>query len=709
VIAAVLYLVAAAMAALVLPSHRGNFSEAWRKRAAVTYVAAVLLGSWLLAVLQQSTTASELTHSFVISEAGIGVLGFGVIAVSIWLAYHGRVKKLQLGIWREAMGPVLMAVVAVLAISAVTVWLLWLMCRFLYGILGAHPQTTFLQQHGSDHRLFIVFAVPIVITILMAATSLFCALMGWFEMEEDREWWARMGGAFLIFNLIWISAHGIAFYGQGAGTHLLAGISGLALGMVGSGLGWSGATSAGPRPVKAAQLTSVGKFLDKHKLILPVIGGISLFLIALGLTSVEETLRTLLQASFGKTYSALILLGLSGFFAVLINYAVNINLFSLHGMYRMRLMRAFLGASNVFRHPDPFTNFDPKDTPYVTDLPVCEGVPLHVVNATLNLTGTKNTAWKQRRAESFTFTPVQCGGWRVGYVKTACYGGTRGLTLATAMSISGAAFNPNMGYQSSPVLSLLMTFFNVRLGVWLPNPRRPRPKIPWGAKDEKFFRKSGPTCALQPLVEEALGNTDDDYRWIELSDGGHFENLGLYEMVMRRCRNIIVVDAGADPTCQFEDLGNAIRKIQIDFGIPIVFPANMGMSAGMKRKNSYCVAASIQYHCVDAVPAGLNNCEFDGRLIYIKAGLTGQEPADILQYAKTHPTFPHETTGNQFFTESQFESYRHLGSYVVDKIAAAPSATTAWEGTNTFDAFLKAANSYWQGQTASLQRGAAGC
>jgi hypothetical protein len=723
------YFMAAVVAGVALPSHYKLLNPKLWRWSAPAFISSVILASWLLTDWQLPITNGIIRDGGLFIKAEICVFDFGALTFFIWLAYKAELQKVKRGILGRKIWAGVIGVLATVTISALTAWLLQL-TRLLYPILLAGGGITFLQSYASDRRLFIVFGLPFTITILMATTSLFCALLGLFEVEEDREWWARCGGALLIFNLAWIVAHGIAFYGLGFGKRLLAGVSGLLLGLVGSLVGYSGATSAGPRPVKAAQLSGFAKFLEKHKLILPFVGGVSLLLIVLGIAAVEENLREAISKSglesvFGlleppsllpttghgteDLESAVVLFGASLIFAVIINFAININLFSLHGMYRMRLMRAFLGASNVRRRPDPFTNFDPADTPLEMDLPACHGVPLHIINATLNLTGTKNTAWKQRRAESFTFNPIQCGGWRVGYVKAGSYGGTRGLTLATAMSISGAAFNPNMGYQSSSILSLLMTFFNLRLGCWLPNPKRPTPKlgirtakldIP--ARDEVFFRKNSPTCALQPLIAEVLGNTDDEYRWIELTDGGHFENLGLYEMVMRRCKNIIVIDAGADPTCQFEDLGNAIRKIRIDLGIPIDFPPDLRMKAGMKVSNSYCVVARIHYHCVDPIPEGS-----DGWLVYIKAGLTGREPADILQYAKTHPRFPHETTGNQFFNESQFESYRHLGSHVVRQIAKMQRLQPGhaneilWkykdhaDDTNTIKAFTKAAENFW--------------
>jgi hypothetical protein len=355
--------------------------------------------------------------------------------------------------------------------------------------------------------------------------------------------------------------------------------------------------------------------------------------------------------------------------SLLVNWAININIFSLHGMYRMRLMRAFLGASNTRRAPNHFTGFDDNDNLYEKDLPIGPGVPIHLINATVNLVGTRKLAWRQRKAEGFTFSPLQCGGWRLGYVPTRHYGRNGGLSLGTAMAISGAAFNPNMGYHSSPLVTLLMTLFNVRLGWWLPNPKYKRGPITakvcrwFGLDMRQFMQKKAPRLALRPLLQEALGDTDDRSAYIELTDGGHFENLGLYEMVLRRCQYIIVVDAGADPKCQFEDLGNALRKIEIDLGIPITFPLGVPMKAGANSHNPYCAMADVHYEYVDQVESAR-----PGKLVYIKAAINGTEPPDVTQYARTHATFPHESTANQFFNEAQFESYRHLGHHAVRTI-----------------------------------------
>src|SRR4029077_20544502 len=169
----------------------------------------------------------------------------------------------------------------------------------------------------------------------------------------------------------------------------------------------------------------------------------------------------------------------------------------------------------------------------------------------------------------FTISPLHCGSSAMhpGYRSTAgadgtVYGGPQGISLGSAITISGAAASPNMGYHSSPFVTFILTLLNVRLGAWLGNP---------GQAGDHTFQLGSPESSVRPIVDEALGLTNDKSPHVYLSDGGHFENLGLYEMVLRRCHFIVVSDAGEDPECSFADLGESVRKIRIDFGIPIDF------------------------------------------------------------------------------------------------------------------------------------------
>lgn len=246
--------------------------------------------------------------------------------------------------------------------------------------------------------------------------------------------------------------------------------------------------------------------------------------------------------------------------AFIANLFVNVNRFSLHAVYRNRLIRAYLGASREpGRAPDAFTGFDWNDNLRVASLWSGKATargwrPFHVINMTLNLAATRNLAWQQRKAMSFTATPLFCGAAgagradSLGYRHTRDYGDPtasgefrdgreiKGITLGTAMAVSGAAASPNMGYYSSPGAAFLMTLFDVRLGWWLGNPSK---------AGERTYQRAGPLFALKPILAELFGLTDDTSPYVYLSDGGHFENLGLYEMIRRRCKWIVVVDAGA--------------------------------------------------------------------------------------------------------------------------------------------------------------------
>jgi len=292
--------------------------------------------------------------------------------------------------------------------------------------------------------------------------------------------------------------------------------------------------------------------------------------------------------------------------------------------------------------------------------------PLHVVNTALNLTSGGNLGWQQRKAESFTVSPFHCGSLYVGYRPSRHYGGAQGISLGTAVTTSGAAASPNMGYHSSPAMAFLLTIFNVRLGSWLGNP---------GLFGQTSYYSAHPWSNLRPLIHELTGGSTDQSKWIYLSDGGHFENLGLYEMVLRRCHFIVLSDAGADPKATFEDLGNAIRKIRTDLGVAIDVddaPMRGRGPDGSFPEGSYVARATIRYSAVD-------EGGYDGTLIYIKTGVYSNDhklPRDVYNYAQQSQSFPHESTADQFFSESQFESYRALGRHVINDIAASYVAST---------------------------------
>jgi hypothetical protein len=336
--------------------------------------------------------------------------------------------------------------------------------------------------------------------------------------------------------------------------------------------------------------------------------------------------------------------------ATALAWRIDVNLFSIYHFYRQRLVRCYLGASRCkLRVPHPFTGFDPRDDLKLADLcsmplgkPQCQR-PYPIHNTAMNLVAGKQLAWQERRAAAFAFTPMAAGysftlpdekGQLLSHYRpTAQY--MEGVWMGSAMAISGAAACPNMGYHSSPALTFLMTVFNVRLGHWSPNPA-----------NEHHWTKHDPPFGGIYLLSELFGRTQHASPFVYLSDGGHFENLGIYELVRRRCACIIAIDAGEDGASKFDDLGNAIRKCYADFGVVIDVHAE-------DLKNGYSAVGRVIYP--DAP---------EGYLIYLKPRLTGSEPADLLNYQCTHPGFPHESTADQWFDESQFESYRKLGHHI---------------------------------------------
>jgi hypothetical protein len=531
---------------------------------------------------------------------------------------------------------------------------------------------------------YVCFAPALIMAVVMLVNFLFTGLASKVTKDEDREWWGRSAAWILITIFGWILVNVIVLWGAQAITATTANQLAVFLGNVKADptakalLGAFGGVS-GIAGALLALRRKLGKKLDQKAafqwlLVLVAVVFFVLFAVviswALLLIGSQPWVQDTVARVLGerpwqgrRLFVIFFLTGVTALFGIVMGFFINANKFSLHATYRNRLIRAYLAASRSAgtRKPSLFTGFDPDDNFELHKLSAEK--PLHVLNGALNLVHGEELAWQERHAESFTMSRLHCGCMWLGYRPSAEYGGGKGkaITLGTALAISGAAANPNMGYHSSPVVGLLMTLFNVRLGWWLGNPRSPM--------GDKTWRRSGPGYSVGPLFSEAIGNTTDSYKYVNLSDGGHFENLGLYEMVLRRCHFIVVSDAGQDPECSFADLGEAVRKIRIDFGIPIEFelmtiyprsPIDALESADQKGHN--CAIGRIRYSAVDGSTAP------DGIIVYIKPACYGDEPRDIYEYFKRSETFPHESTADQFFSESQFESYRMLGAHTMEKL-----------------------------------------
>lgn len=515
---------------------------------------------------------------------------------------------------------------------------------------------------GASWPAYVTMASPLLLLAFMLAVTFVVGLTSNILQDEDREWLSRAAAWMLLCIVTWVGLCILVLLapawiiGFPKWSRALLATGGAAGGWV-SALGGLSSKTKAQRGATPPQLSTSGLVLDlAAKLAAPIF--LAVFLTGLAiLTNWLLSVSGLVNESWdsheaileNSRVEALLFLSvvLLGFGWLMARY-INVNKFSLHGMYRNRLIRAYLGASDDRRNASKFTGFAESDNLQMHEL-VPTLKPFHVVNIALNLVAGRRLAWQQRKAESFTVTPLHCGNCAVGYRPSAGYGGPDGISLGTAITISGAAASPNMGYHSSPVIGFIMTLFNARLGAWLGNP---------GPAGSKTWEKPGPSSAIGSLLKETFGLTNDTNEYIYLSDGGHFENLATYEMIRRGCRNIVVLDSGCDPDFTYEDLGNALRKIRIDLKIPIEFDESL---KPLRTKQARFAVATIRYSAWDEKLK-------DGCLLYIKPIMLGNEPPDVTAYQAANETFPHQSTSDQWFNESQTESYRMLGVHTVNEI-----------------------------------------
>lgn len=381
-----------------------------------------------------------------------------------------------------------------------------------------------------------------------------------------------------------------------------------------------------------------------------------------------------------------------------IGWGLDINLTSMHRYYRSRLGRAFIVTP------------DPNSPPLLQNLDTTsKGGPYHlfgtcvsrfsITNSGSRLRETlasvnESAAWDARQQDTFLMSRDFVGSEATGgYRRTSDYNQLtidrcEKLDLHNVIALSGAAVSP--AQNSNPLLAFLMFALNLRLGQWMPNPMLDRP---WTRP--RFLYMLGTTLRSKLVDELGLSRQPQQRPYVFISDGGHVENLGLLQLLRRRCRLIVAVDAGHDPQHEFVDVANALRLARIYHGIRCVeltphgtkdtrekewsleklrlentatqdatlltsaLEAAGGVSHPLRTKHHFS-AARILYP--QSSPE--TNSDNTGLLILVKPSMTGDESPDLLQYQKSSPSFPQEPTSELVFSPAQVESYRSLGYHI---------------------------------------------
>jgi hypothetical protein len=527
-----------------------------------------------------------------------------------------------------------------------------------------------------DRRINYMILGAGLLAVSFVLLSLLYSLFSFFGDGERKttRYWARNSlqtlGGWLVGLSLLLLAVGLL---PRAASLLFHWLGAKAPGVLGALSAMAGAVSAFAR--FRSQLAGDGKAPDNPMSELlgspaAVSAGAMLVIYGILLASYDVAVWIHLQPWHGSFLYVLLL-------ALGVGLLTDLNVISLHRMYRDRLMEAFLPT------PGPIldtTEWEPADKANRAPLSVMQQRPYHLINANVVVVDSRNTTYRGRGGDSYTLAPLYSGSEATGgWVDTAgLYSSRDGLSLPTAMAISGAAVNAHAGCGGQGMtrdrfVSFLMGLFGLQLGCWINNPAKSLSNPNFFVPGVGFLAP-----ALGSLAKRLCGSS-----WFHmLTDGGHFENLGLYELIRRRVDIIVAVDGSADPKFAFDGLGAAIERVYADFGVRISFvPHTDALSKlamvrkckafpGVKVADSGFVTGQIVYpERSPEMPAKT------GRLIYVKSTVIDTVPANVFTYLAAHPGFPNQTTADQFFDEKQMEAYRSLGEHIGRSLPPLPQQT----------------------------------
>jgi hypothetical protein len=585
-----------------------------------------------LAVLAWCLLAFGLFATTAVGSTAVFIAATALILIGMEAAWRERREVRDLWAYAEAFTWVL--------VCAGVVW--WLMVAWPGSqLLGWYGQRLPVPADGAQPAAWLYLLAPVVPWLV---ASLLMSLRRWAGSRRvagharrvRRNSFDRVHARFLFAAAAWIGI--TLLWGAGAFVWGLAERNhGVA---VSTGLG--GATAAVVIvfsrlqkyfSVRFKDAASAGAVMNYLQPMLPPL--LAWAAIALIVVSVIAALVGFDRSDFALnpplTAAALALIILA-----LVVLLFNPNEIGLHTFYRARISRAYLGASNPDKTARGKTEERENDDMRLNEIHVRQ--PCHLVCCAANDLSSRELGNLDRGAVSAVLSPV---GFSVDGEGRTWNDDPSTPTLSEAVTASAAAFNPLMGGKSKelgPAVTFLMAAFNLRLGLWVP-------------RVEPESRLERILVGL-PFLSELFGRASAGGRIVHLSDGGHFENMGVYELIRRHCRYIIASDCGMDSTVSFDDFGNLVRRVRADFGVDIRIDLSALRPNAEGTASQPMVAGDIHY------PEGDT-----GILLLIKPTITGSEPADVAQYRTRNVVFPHETTSDQFYDEAQWESYRRLGEH----------------------------------------------
>ncbi|MBA1241657.1 patatin-like phospholipase family protein [Pseudomonas japonica] len=396
-----------------------------------------------------------------------------------------------------------------------------------------------------------------------------------------------------------------------------------------------------------------------------------------------------------------------------------INLSSLQSFYSSRLARTYLGASNGLR----FRYAGQRGNPLLSVTDAIKGddlqldefyaahcAPLHLINVTLNITvdPAEQLVQRDRKGKPLCVAPGIPGASQGGGASFILDGVYRQrlaprpilselnqpLSVSYWIGTSGAAFTTGLGRATSLGTSLAFGLANIRLGTWWPSAfaeRTPggenlRPGDAPARQTASLWLSRGFKTQTYLMYEMTAHFHGLRREYQYLSDGGHFENTAVYELLRTRrdIELIVGCDNGCDPDYRFDDLANLIRLARIDQAVELevdnrvrdnailapYFASPCDFNKPVEGHDRRCAVLLNAWHVGED-----GERRFQARVLLLKPRLIEGLPADVYNYAALSPTFPNESTADQFFDEAQFESYRQLGLHIGQSLFGGRSDT----------------------------------